>query len=100
MQCRAGYPAGGQLSSSFLPNKLICFHSGPYDAIHVGAASATLPQRLVDQLKAPGRMFIPVGVYNQAVWQVDKDSHGEVTKKELMGVMVSDRTFDLPELGD
>ncbi|KAF8840577.1 protein-L-isoaspartate O-methyltransferase [Paxillus ammoniavirescens] len=67
---REGYPAGG-----------------PYDAIHVGAASATLPQRLVDQLKAPGRMFIPVGVYNQAVWQVDKDPDGGVTKKELMGVM-------------
>lgn len=24
---------------------------GPYDAIHVGAAAATLPQALVDQLK-------------------------------------------------
>jgi protein-L-isoaspartate(D-aspartate) O-methyltransferase len=62
--------------------------SGPYDAIHVGAASERVPDALVDQLKAPGRMFIPVGgVYNQAIWQVEKDVDGKVTKKELMGVM-------------
>lgn len=34
-------------------------------------------------------MFIPVGTYNQAVWQVEKDAKGKVTKKELMDVMVS-----------
>lgn len=62
---------------------------GPYDAIHVGAASDRLPESLVDQLKSPGRMFIPVGTYNQAVWQVEKDAKGKVTKKELMDVMVS-----------
>ncbi|KAF9225658.1 protein-L-isoaspartate O-methyltransferase [Gyrodon lividus] len=61
--------------------------AGPYDAIHVGAASATLPQTLVDQLKAPGKMFIPVGTYNQAIWQVEKDPRGVVTKTELMDVM-------------
>lgn len=27
----------------------------PYDAIHVGAAAAGFPQKLIDQLKAPGR---------------------------------------------
>ncbi|KAI9569452.1 protein-L-isoaspartate O-methyltransferase [Boletus coccyginus] len=60
--------------------------SGPYDAIHVGAASEKLPQALVDQLKAPGRMFIPVGTHIQAIWQVEKDAKGRVTKKELMDV--------------
>ncbi|KAI5452710.1 hypothetical protein NCC49_000459 [Naganishia albida] len=59
---------------------------GPYDAIHVGAAAPTLPQALVDQLNKPGRMFIPVGTYEQAIWRVDKDSEGNVTKEKLFGV--------------
>ena len=33
-------------------------------------------------------MFIPVGVDEQVIIQVDKDENGKVTKKELMGVMV------------
>jgi len=60
---------------------------GPYDAIHVGAASKNLPETLVDQLKAPGRMFIPVGTSTQVIWQVEKDAKGKVTTKELMDVM-------------
>lgn len=67
----------------------ISMYTGPYDAIHVGAAPDRLPESLVDQLKAPGRMFIPVGTYNQAIWQVEKDVNGKVTRKELMDVMVS-----------
>ncbi|KAG1903081.1 protein-L-isoaspartate O-methyltransferase [Suillus fuscotomentosus] len=58
-----------------------------YDAIHVGAAAPTIPQQLVDQLKSPGRMFIPVGTFTQQIIQVDKDENGKVTKKNLMGVM-------------
>ncbi|TCD66913.1 hypothetical protein EIP91_000752 [Steccherinum ochraceum] len=60
---------------------------GPYDAIHVGAAAPHMPQALVDQLAQPGRMFIPVGTYSQAVYQVDKDEDGNVTEQELFGVM-------------
>ena len=60
----------------------------PYDAIHVGAAAPTLPHQLVEQLKSPGRMFIPVGTFTQEILQVDKDENGKITKKELMGVMV------------
>ncbi|KZT60978.1 protein-L-isoaspartate O-methyltransferase [Calocera cornea HHB12733] len=59
---------------------------GPFNAIHVGAASPHLPQELVDQLAKPGRMFIPVGTNEQAVIQVDKDEDGKVTQKELFGV--------------
>jgi protein-L-isoaspartate(D-aspartate) O-methyltransferase len=59
---------------------------GPYDAIHVGAAAPTMPQALVDQLAKPGRMFIPVGTYSQVIIQVDKDTEGNVTQKELMDV--------------
>ncbi|GHJ86454.1 hypothetical protein NliqN6_2856 [Naganishia liquefaciens] len=58
----------------------------PYDAIHVGAAASTLPPALVDQLKSPGRMFIPVGSSEQAIWRVDKAKDGTLTKTELFGV--------------
>jgi hypothetical protein len=48
-------------------------------------------------------MFIPVGTYTQAIWQVEKDANGKVTKKELMGVTVSVHypdAFDLIEFDD
>ncbi len=64
-------------------------HVGPYDAIHVGAAAPTIPEALVEQLASPGRMFIPVGTHTQHIYHVDKDEHGKVTKKEIMGVSVS-----------
>ncbi|KAH9823416.1 protein-L-isoaspartate O-methyltransferase [Melampsora americana] len=57
-----------------------------WDAIHVGAAAPTMPSTLVNQLASPGRMFIPVGIDSQAVFQVDKDEKGEVTIKELYNV--------------
>lgn len=38
---------------------------GGFDAIHVGAAAPEIPPALIQQLKAPGRMFIPVGVGSQ-----------------------------------
>ena len=64
--------------------------AGPYDAIHVGAAAKEMHKELVDQLKAPGRMFIPVedegGWGSQYIWVVDKDEKGEVRKKKDMGV--------------
>ncbi|EPT02090.1 protein-L-isoaspartate O-methyltransferase [Fomitopsis schrenkii] len=60
---------------------------GPFDAIHVGAAAPTMPQPLVNQLARPGRMFIPVGEATQSIIQVDKDAEGNVTQKELFGVM-------------
>jgi len=59
---------------------------GPYDAIHVGAAAATLPTPLLDQLASPGRMFIPVGNLMQYIQQVDKDGDGNIEKKAIMPV--------------
>ncbi|PGH12555.1 protein-L-isoaspartate O-methyltransferase [Helicocarpus griseus UAMH5409] len=80
---RLGYPEGG-----------------PYDAIHVGAAAELMHPTLIDQLKAPGRMFIPVdaggedGVRSssiglrksQYIWVVDKKEDGTVEKNRVFGV--------------
>ncbi|KAK7745794.1 hypothetical protein SLS53_002511 [Cytospora paraplurivora] len=64
---------------------------GGWDAIHVGASAVELQQELVDQLRAPGRMFIPVddtpGVEKaQHIWAVDKDEKGVITRKKLFAV--------------
>jgi protein-L-isoaspartate(D-aspartate) O-methyltransferase len=69
---------------------------GPYDAIHVGAAAAMLHPILVEQLRAPGRMFIPVesesatGVLGmsggQHIWIVDKKADGSVRKEKVFAV--------------
>ena len=68
---RKGYPAGG-----------------PYDAIHVGAAAKEVHEGLLGQLKAPGRMFIPVGEDGgmQWIWVVDKKADGSVERVRDMGV--------------
>jgi len=59
----------------------------PYDAIHVGAAAAGHHQELADQLKAPGRMFVPVEEgWQQHIYHVDKKADGTVTKEKQFGV--------------
>ncbi|KAF2758169.1 protein-L-isoaspartate O-methyltransferase [Pseudovirgaria hyperparasitica] len=59
----------------------------PYDAIHVGAAAAEHHQALVDQLKAPGRLFVPVEEdYEQHIYVIDKKEDGSVERKKLYGV--------------
>ena len=72
---------------------------GPYDAIHVGAAATETHEELVEQLRRPGRMFIPVvvggdsgrgggsdGQGEQFIWVVDKGVDGKVVRKRIMGV--------------
>ena len=61
-----------------------------WDAIHVGASAKEVHKELIDQLRAPGRMFIPVdadpGGESQHVWTIDKDKDGKVTREKLFGV--------------
>ncbi|KAG8815146.1 hypothetical protein FRB91_011792 [Serendipita sp. 411] len=73
----------------------------PYDVIHVGAAAPEVPQPLIDMLKAPGRMFIPVGPDggSQDVWTVDKDEEGNVKKMRLFGVRYVPLTDQSKQLG-
>lgn len=66
--------------------KLGYVDGAPYDAIHVGAAAAVLPDALVDQLKLNGRMVIPVGTSSQDLVIVDKLADGSIRKTVEMGV--------------
>jgi protein-L-isoaspartate(D-aspartate) O-methyltransferase len=70
----------------------------PYDAIHVGAAAKKLHPVLIEQLRAPGRMFIPVDTESdgsalslgfgggQYIWVVDKKEDGSVHKEKVFQV--------------
>ncbi|KAE8148823.1 protein-L-isoaspartate O-methyltransferase [Aspergillus avenaceus] len=70
----------------------------PYDAIHVGAAAEKLHSVLVEQLRAPGRMFIPVDDEfdqsalslglgaGQYIWVVDKKEDGSIHKEKVFQV--------------
>lgn len=59
----------------------------PYDAIHVGAAAAEHHQELTEQLKAPGRLFVPVAEgHMQHIWVIDKKEDGSVERKKMYGV--------------
>uniref|UniRef100_A0A8D0KZR1 Protein-L-isoaspartate O-methyltransferase n=1 Tax=Strix occidentalis caurina TaxID=311401 RepID=A0A8D0KZR1_STROC len=61
----------------------------PYDAIHVGAAAATVPKELLNELKPGGRLILPVGPEgaNQVLMQYDKTSDGQIIETQLMGVI-------------
>nr|URK89579.1 protein L-isoaspartyl methyltransferase 2-2 [Oryza coarctata] len=69
----------GPLSFHVADGRLGWPDEAPYDAIHVGAAAPEIPQPLVDQLKAGGRMVIPVGSYFQELQVVNKKADGSVT---------------------
>ena len=49
----------------------------PFDAILVGAASPSVPQPLIDQLKVGGQLLIPVGGREeQALWRLRRTPQG------------------------
>jgi protein-L-isoaspartate(D-aspartate) O-methyltransferase len=62
----------------------------PFDKIIVTAAPDLIPPPLINQLKAGGRMVIPVGLPEaQQLVVADKDTNGRVRTKEIMQVLFS-----------
>ena len=79
--------ARGQVRFVKTDGRLGWREGAPYDAIHVGAAAAEAHPLLIEQLKAPGRMFIPVaGGFGQHIWVIDKKEDGSVKKEKSFGV--------------
>ena len=62
----------------------------PFDKVIVTAAPDLIPPPLINQLKAGGRMVIPVGLPDaQQLLVIDKDVNGKVRTKEIMQVLFS-----------
>ena len=62
----------------------------PFDKMIVTAAPDLIPPPLINQLKAGGRMVIPIGLAgSQQLAVADKDLNGRVTIKEVMPVLFS-----------
>jgi protein-L-isoaspartate(D-aspartate) O-methyltransferase len=60
----------------------------PYDGIVVTAAAPYFPEPLLEQLKAGARMVIPIGLpyRHQELMVVEKDEHGWITTRDILGV--------------
>jgi protein-L-isoaspartate(D-aspartate) O-methyltransferase len=75
----------GWIESNSMVGPLLDEDNG-WDVIHVGAAAVRLHDELVQQLRSPGRLFIPVAVIegvwcsDKYIWTVDKDEEGNITK--------------------
>jgi protein-L-isoaspartate(D-aspartate) O-methyltransferase len=62
----------------------------PFEKIIVTAAPDLIPTPLINQLRAGGKMVIPVGMPRaQQLVVVDKDVSGKVSTKEIMRVLFS-----------
>lgn len=56
--------------------------TGPYDRILVSASADSLPDELIDQLAAPGKMVIPIG---HTIHEISKDLTGYMTDSAHSG---------------
>jgi len=91
----SGGSGGGSSSSSGGAGIIHLYHAdgwegvpneAPFDCIHVGAAAASLPQALINQLRLGGRLIIPVGTDDQELLQIDKNEDGSISKTRLLSV--------------
>lgn len=58
--------------------------NAPYDRIMVTAAASKIPEELISQLAAGGKMIIPIGpFYSQELLLVEKNQHGKVHSTPL-----------------
>lgn len=62
----------------------------PFDKILVAAAPELIPEALLAQLKAGGRMIVPAGVESaQQLLLVKRDAHGHYHSEEMLAVRFS-----------
>jgi protein-L-isoaspartate(D-aspartate) O-methyltransferase len=62
----------------------------PFGKVMVTPAPDLIPAPLINQLKAGGKMVIPVGLPDaQQLVLVEKDQNGRITTKEIMPVLFS-----------
>ena len=67
--------------------------SGPYDCIHVGAATMEPPKELLVQLKIGGRLLIPLRANgDQYIYTIDKLTNGNFSYKRGLSVCFSPLT--------
>ncbi|KAJ3102340.1 hypothetical protein HDU97_000621 [Phlyctochytrium planicorne] len=59
---------------------------GPYDCIHVGAASPKKPMELLAQLKPGGKLVVPEGTDSQRLMLYEKTLEGDIKSRTVSGV--------------
>ena len=58
----------------------------PFDRIILTCAPPDIPPKLIEQLAVGGIMVLPVGEYYQKLVVVEKDSSGELHKRDVIPV--------------
>ncbi len=60
----------------------------PFGGIIITAATAQVPPPLLEQLRAPGKMVVPLGPpgLGQELTVFEKDARGDITRREVLGV--------------
>jgi protein-L-isoaspartate(D-aspartate) O-methyltransferase len=60
--------------------------AAPFDRIILAAAPLQVPQNLVDQLRAGGRMIMPLGDLDQRLLFIHKTAAGKIQRRKLVPV--------------
>ncbi|KAK0384806.1 hypothetical protein NLU13_7284 [Sarocladium strictum] len=86
--CRCGHVIDERVKNAFLERRGIARidDNTKWDVIHVGACARwVVPEALMQQLKAPGCMFVPIMQIKSSrlvhvVWKIEKDELGDVRR--------------------
>jgi protein-L-isoaspartate(D-aspartate) O-methyltransferase len=71
----------------------------PFDSIIVTAAAPRVPDALTEQLKAGGKLVIPVGATGdvQTLYLIEKDAGGKLARRPVLGVRFVPMTGGSPK---
>lgn len=61
--------------------------AAPFDRIHVAAASANIPETLLEQLNIGGKMIVPVGVESQELVLIEKTGNKMYKEQRFPGFL-------------